>query len=74
MMRKSTFISAALHTAILLFALVAFPAVKMDKAPLLAIPVDLATPSELTKIKAGTADARTRRRWPGSLRRRSRKR
>jgi len=57
-MRKSTFISAALHTAILLFALVAFPAVKMDKAPLLAIPVDLATPSELTKIKAGTADAK----------------
>jgi len=58
MMRKSTFISAALHTAILLFALVAFPAVKMDKAPLLAIPVDLATPSVLTKIKAGTADAK----------------
>ena len=57
-MRKSTFISAALHTAILLFALVAFPAVKMDKAPLLAIPVDLTTPSELTKIKAGTADAK----------------
>jgi outer membrane biosynthesis protein TonB len=58
MMRKSTFISAALHTAILLFALVAFPAAKMDKAPLLAIPVDLATPSELTKIKAGMADAK----------------
>ncbi|MEX1061480.1 MAG: cell envelope integrity protein TolA [Methyloceanibacter sp.] len=57
MMRKSTFISAALHTAILLFALVAFPAAKMDKAPLLAIPVDLATPSEVTKIKAGMADA-----------------
>jgi hypothetical protein len=30
----------------------------MDKAPLLAIPVDLATPSELTKIKAGMADAK----------------
>lgn len=58
MMRKSTFISAALHTAILLFALVAFPAAKMDKAPLIAIPVDLATPSELTKIKAGRADAK----------------
>ncbi|OFW71518.1 MAG: hypothetical protein A2W02_04470 [Alphaproteobacteria bacterium RBG_16_64_48] len=58
MMRKSTFISAALHSAILLWALVAFPAAKMDKAPLLAIPVDLATPSELTKIKAGTAEAK----------------
>ena len=57
-MRKSTFISAALHSAILLWALVAFPAAKMDKAPLLAIPVDLATPSELTKIKAGTAEAK----------------
>jgi outer membrane biosynthesis protein TonB len=57
-MRKSTFISAALHTAILLWALVAFPAAKMDRAPLLAIPVDLATRSELTKIKAGMADAK----------------
>jgi len=57
-MRKSTFISAALHTAILLWALVAFPAAKMDRTPLLAIPVDLATPSEVTKIKAGMADAK----------------
>jgi outer membrane biosynthesis protein TonB len=58
MMGRSTFISAALHTAILLFALVAFPAAKMDPAPLVAIPVDLATPSEVTRIKAGTADAK----------------
>jgi hypothetical protein len=58
MMGKSTFISAALHTAILLWALVAFPAAKMDRAPLLAIPVDLATPAEVTKIKAGMADAK----------------
>ena len=57
-MRKSTFISAALHTAILLFALVAFPAAKMDRTPLIAIPIDLATPSDLTKIKAGVADAK----------------
>jgi outer membrane biosynthesis protein TonB len=56
-MGRSTFISAALHTAILLFALVAFPAAKMEHAPLVAIPVDLATPSEVTKIKAGMADA-----------------
>jgi outer membrane biosynthesis protein TonB len=58
MMGRSTFISAALHTAILLFALVAFPAAKMDPAPLVAIPIDLATPSELTQIKAGTAEAK----------------
>jgi outer membrane biosynthesis protein TonB len=57
-MGRSTFISAALHTAILLFALVAFPAAKMEHAPLVAIPVDLATPSEVTKIKAGMADAK----------------
>ena len=58
MMGKSTFISAALHTAILLFALVAFPAAKMEHTPLVAIPIDLATPSELTKIKAGMKDAK----------------
>jgi len=57
MMGKSTFISAALHAAILLFALVAFPAAKMEHMPI-AIPVDLATPSELTKIKAGKKDAK----------------
>ena len=57
MMGKSTFISAALHLAILLFALVAFPAAKMEHAPLVAIPIDLATPSEVTKIKAGTKDS-----------------
>jgi colicin import membrane protein len=57
MMGKSTFISAALHTAILLFALVAFPAAKMEHMPI-AIPVDLATPSEVTKVKAGVADAK----------------
>jgi hypothetical protein len=57
-MGKSTFISAALHTAILLFALVAFPAAKMDHSPLVAIPVDLAAPSEITKVKAGTAEAK----------------
>ena len=57
-MRKSTLISAAMHTVILFFALVAFPAAKMDRAPLIAIPVDLATPSEITKIKAGSVDAK----------------
>jgi len=57
-MGRSTFISAALHTAILFFALVAFPPANMERAPLIAIPVDLATPSEVTKIKAGSADAK----------------
>lgn len=54
-MNKSTFISAALHTAILLWILVAFPAAKIDQQ-LLQIPIDLASPSEITKLKAGTKD------------------
>ncbi len=57
-MSRSTVISAALHAAILFFALVAFPPAKMEHAPLIAIPVDLATPSEVTKIKAGSKDAK----------------
>ena len=57
-MGRSTFISAALHTAILLFALVAFPAARMDRTQLVAIPVDLATPADITKIKAGMAYAK----------------
>ena len=56
-MSKSTFISAALHTAILLWVLIAFPAAKIDQQ-LLSIPIDLAAPSEVTKLKAGTKDAK----------------
>ncbi len=57
-MGRSTFISAALHAAILLFALVAFSSAKVDQAPL-AIPIDLAAaPSDITKLKAGSADAK----------------
>jgi outer membrane biosynthesis protein TonB len=56
-MSKSTFISAALHTAILLWVLVAFPAAKIDQQ-LVSIPIDLASPSEVTKLKAGTKDAK----------------
>jgi outer membrane biosynthesis protein TonB len=57
-MGKSTFISAALHVAILLFALVAFSSAKVDQSPL-AIPIDLAAaPSDITKLKAGTKDAK----------------
>jgi hypothetical protein len=55
-MRRSTFISASLHIAILLFAVVAWPTAKMDSAPLVAIPVEVSTPTEVTKIKAGTKD------------------
>jgi hypothetical protein len=57
-MGRSTAISAALHSAILFFALVAFPPARIDPAPLIAIPVDLAQPSEVTKIKAGSKDAK----------------
>ncbi|MGE5259633.1 MAG: hypothetical protein ACM3MH_02015 [Actinomycetota bacterium] len=57
-MGKSTFISAALHAAILLFALVAFSSAKVDQSPL-AIPIDLAAaPSDITKLKAGYNDAK----------------
>jgi colicin import membrane protein len=57
-MGKSTFISAALHAAILLFALVAFSSAKVDQSPL-AIPIDLAAaPSDITKLKAGDKDAK----------------
>ena len=53
-MGRGTFISAALHGAILLWVLVAFPSSNMDTAPLVAIPIDLATPGDVTKIKVGT--------------------
>lgn len=55
-MGKSTFISAALHGAILIWMLVAFPS--GSGAPLVAIPIDLATPADITKIKAGMKDAK----------------
>jgi hypothetical protein len=42
----------------LFFVLVAFPPARIDPAPLIAIPVDLAAPSEVTKIKAGSKDAK----------------
>ena len=57
-MRRSTLISAALHTAILLWVVAAFPTTKLNGPPLEEIPVDLAAPSDLTKIKAGTEDAK----------------
>jgi len=57
-MGPSTFISAALHVAIVLFVIISFPSSKMTPAPLVAIPVDLSTPSDITKVKAGMRDAK----------------
>jgi len=57
-MGPSTFISAALHVAIVLFVIVSFPSSRMTPAPLIAIPVDLSTRSEVTKVKAGMRDAK----------------
>ena len=57
-MGRGTIISAALHGAILLWVLVAFPPSNLDKAPLVAIPIDLASQADVTKIKAGTKDAK----------------
>ena len=57
-MRGSTFISAALHGALLLWVVAAFPTTKLDSAPLQEIPVDLATPAEITKLKAGMANVK----------------
>src|SRR5262245_65945460 len=57
-MRRSMAISAGFHSAILFFALVAVPPARIDPAPRIAIPVDLAAPSEVTRIKAGSKDAK----------------
>jgi len=57
--RKSAVISIALHLAILLWVLVVFPAGKALDAPKIEdVPIDLITPSEFTKIKAGIVDAK----------------
>jgi outer membrane biosynthesis protein TonB len=57
--RKSAFISIALHLAILLWAVVLFPAGQALDGPMIQdVPIDILTPSEFTKIKAGMADAK----------------
>ncbi len=56
-MGKSTFISTALHVALLLFMLVSIPS-SSSMTPLVAVPVDLATPGDITKLKAGMKDAK----------------
>ncbi len=58
-MRKSAFISIALHVAILFWVLVAFPVGRaLDLPKIEDVPVDILTPSEFTKLKAGMADAK----------------
>ena len=58
-MRKSAVISIALHLAIVLWALVAFPTGRALDAPKIEdVPIDIVTPSEFTKIKAGMVDAK----------------
>lgn len=59
MVRKSAIISIALHLAILLWLLVVFPAGRSLDAPRIEdVPIDIVTPSEFTKIKAGMVDAK----------------
>jgi hypothetical protein len=55
-MRRSAFISTALHLAIVLFAVASWPETRMDPPVMLQIPVDVVAPSEVTKIKAGMAE------------------
>ena len=57
-MRRSAFISTILHVAILLWAVASWPETKMDAPALVEIPVDVIPPTEVTKLKAGTADAK----------------
>jgi hypothetical protein len=57
-MRRSAFISTVMHVAILLWAVASWPETKMDAPVLLEIPVDVIPPTEVTKIKAGMADAK----------------
>jgi outer membrane biosynthesis protein TonB len=57
-MRRSAFISTALHVAILLLAVASWPETQMDAPALVEIPIDVLPPTEVTKIKAGTADAK----------------
>ena len=59
MVRKSAFISIALHLAILLWVLVVFPSGRARDVPKIEdVPIDIVTPSEFTKIKAGMIDAK----------------
>lgn len=56
-MRKSIAISAALHVSVLLYAVAAIPSARdFESKPMIDVPIDLVTPEEFTKIKAGMKD------------------
>jgi len=57
-LRRSTVISIALHAAILVWAVAIFPSARLDAPPLLDVPIDVMSPSEFTKLKAGMVDAK----------------
>jgi colicin import membrane protein len=58
-LKRSTFISIALHAAILLWVVAVFPSGRaVDLPPLEDVPVDVLSPSDFTKLKAGMADAK----------------
>jgi outer membrane biosynthesis protein TonB len=57
-LRRSTVISIALHAAILVWAVAIFPSARLDAPPPLDVPVDVMSPSEFTKLKAGMVDAK----------------
>jgi len=57
-LRRSTVISIALHAAILVWAVAIFPSARLAAPPLLDVPVDVMSPSEFTKLKAGMVDAK----------------
>ncbi len=58
-MRKSAAISAALHVSVLLYAVAAIPSARdFEPKPMIDVPIDLVTPEEFTKIKAGMKDAK----------------
>ncbi len=57
-MRRSTFISIALHLAVLLWAVAAYTGRALDAPLITDVPIDILTPSEFTKIKAGMVDAK----------------
>ena len=58
-MRKSAFISIALHLAILLWVAGGVSVGRALDAPMIEdVPIDIVSPSEFTKIKAGMVDAK----------------
>ncbi len=57
-MRNGLLMSAALHGAVLFWAVAAFPTASEHQADLTPLPVDIVSASELTQIKAGRTDAK----------------